>query len=174
MRSINRVLLGVCVCAPALLAFPAAASAAEQADVTYAFTVEGSTVTNTITNNSGSALTCATSLAPAPGGVLPPVWEVIGPGQTLYSTDAAGQPGVSTQSVTDIPAGSYVALATCGTENVDPATVWISDYPGLTEVLATVPWTSYTVAQASPIVTIGESAPALPDLGSLLGTGSAG
>ncbi|OZF55587.1 hypothetical protein CH292_04405 [Rhodococcus sp. 14-2470-1a] len=57
MRSINRALLGGCVCAPALLAFPAAASAAEP-DWTYAVTVDGSTVTNTITNNSGSTLTC--------------------------------------------------------------------------------------------------------------------
>lgn len=70
--------------------------------------------------------------------------------------------------------GTYVALATCGTENVDPATLWISDYPGLSEVLATVPWTAYTVQQASPIATIGESTPVLPDLGSLPGTGSAG
>lgn len=172
MKSINRVVLGACLCAPALLAFPAAASAAGPSDVTYAFAVDGSTVTNTITNNSGNTLTCATSLAPAPGGVLPPVWEVIGPGQTLYSTDPAGQPGVSTQSVTDIPAGTYVALATCGTENVDPATLWVSDYPGLSEVLATVPWIAYTVQQASPIVTIDESAPVLPDLGSLPGTGT--
>lgn len=174
MRSINRIAIGACACAPMLLAIPATASAAEATDVTYAFEVDGSTVTNTITNNSGSALTCTTSLAPAPGGVLPPVWDVIGPGQSLYSNADAGQSGVSTQSVTDVPAGTYVALATCGTENVDPATVWISDYPGLTEVLATVPWTSYTVQQASPIVTIGDPAPALPDLGSLLGSGSAG
>lgn len=173
MRSINRVVLGVCVCAPALLAFPATASAAEPTDVSYAFEVDGSTVTNTITNNSDNTLTCATSLAPAPDGVLPPVWDVIGDGQTLYSTDDAGQSGVSTQSVVDIPAGTYVALATCGTENIDPATVWISDYPGLTEVLATLPWTSYTVQQASPIVTIENPAPALADLGSLLGSGSA-
>lgn len=174
MRSINRLLLGATFCAPALLAFPATASAAGPTDVTYAFEVDGSTVTNTITNNSGQALACATSLAPAPGSVLPPVWDVIGNGQSLYSNDAAGQPGVSSQSITDIPAGSYVALATCGTENTDPMTLWISDYPGLTEALAGTPWTAYTVQQASPIVTIGDPAPVLPDLGALLGSGSAG
>ncbi|OZF55807.1 hypothetical protein CH293_05615 [Rhodococcus sp. 14-2470-1b] len=174
MRSINRFLLGACVCAPVLLAIPATASATGASDVTYQFAVDGSTVTNTITNNSGSTLTCATSLAAAPGGVLPPVWEIVGSGQTLYSNDDAGQSGVSTQSVTGIPAGTYVALATCATENVDPATVWVSDYPGLAEVLATTPWVSYTVQQASPIVTIGDPAPTAPDLGALLGSGSAG
>nr|WP_212669292.1 hypothetical protein [Rhodococcus sp. 06-621-2] len=175
MRSIHRILLGACVCATsALVVFPAAASAAEPTGVTYSFEVDGSTVTNTIINNTGSALACRTSLSPAPGGVLPPVWDVIGTGQTLYSADDTGETGVSTQSVTDVPAGTYMALATCGTQNEDPATVWISDYPGLTEVLATVPWTSYTVQQASPVVTIGEPVPTRADLGSLLGWGSAG
>lgn len=95
-------------------------------------------------------------------------------GSTRRTPAGPGQPGVSTQSVTDIPAGTYVALATRGTENVDPANLWISDYPGLSEVLATVPWTAHTVQQASPIVTIDESSPVPPDLGSLAGTGSAG
>ncbi|KZF05831.1 hypothetical protein A2J04_23655 [Rhodococcus sp. EPR-279] len=154
MRSTGRIMLGALLCAPALLVFPATASAAQPTDLTYAFEVDGATVTNTITNNSGSELTCGTSLAPAPGGVLPPVWEVVGNGQTLYSTDDAGQVGISTQHVTDIPAGTYVALASCVTEGVDPTTAWVSDYPGLPDVLATLPWTSYAVQQASPIITI--------------------
>ncbi|OZD04283.1 hypothetical protein CH275_13565 [Rhodococcus sp. 06-235-1A] len=154
MRSTSRILLGALLCAPVVLVFPATASAAQSTDVTNALEVDGPTVTNTITNNSGSELTCGTSLAPAPGGVLPPVWEVVGNGQMLYSTDDAGQVGISAQHVTDIPAGTYVALASCGTEGVDPTTAWVSDYPGLPDVLATLPWTSYTVQQASPIVTI--------------------
>lgn len=154
MRSTSRIMLGALLCAPALLVFPATASAAQSTDLTYAFEVDGSTVTNTITNNSGSELTCGTSLAPAPGGVLPPVLEVVGNGQTLYSTDDAGQVGISTQHVTDIPVGTYVALASCATGGVDPTTAWVSDYPGLPDVLATLPWTSYTVQQASPIITI--------------------
>ena len=153
MRSTSRILIGALLCAPALAAFPATASAAQSTDVTYAFEVDGSTVTNTITNNSGSDLACGTSLAPAPGGVLPPVWEVVGNGQSLYSTDDGGQIGISTQHVTDIPAGTYVALASCVTEGVDPTTAWVSDYPGLPDVLATLPWNSFTVQQASPIVT---------------------
>ncbi|KZF12426.1 hypothetical protein A2J03_17920 [Rhodococcus sp. EPR-157] len=173
MRSINRVMLGALACTSVMLAIPATASAAEPTDVSFAFDVDGSTVTNTITNNSGSKLRCGTSLAPAPDGVMPPIADVLVNGQTLYSLEDAGQAGVSSQSVTDIPAGTYVALASCVTENVDPTIAWISDYPGLDDHLATLPWTSYIVQQASPVVTIEDSAPTLPDLGSLLGSGSA-
>jgi len=111
--------------------------------LTYAFDVDGSTGINTITNNSCSELTCGTSLAPAPGGVLPPVWDVIGNGQTLCSIDDAGQAGRNQYPARyRYPAGAYVAPASCVTEGVDPTTVWVSDHPGLPDVLATLPWTS--------------------------------
>jgi hypothetical protein len=172
MRPLARVLIGAASCAPLMLLVPGTASAAEPTDVTYAFAVNGSSVTNTITNNSGAQLQCSTSLAPAPGGVLPPVAEVIGNGQSLYSTEPAGQPGVSTQTVADVPAGSYVVLATCGTQDSDPAFAWISDYPGIQDHLGTFPWTVFTVQQASTVVTVGPPS-LLPDLGSLLPSGSA-
>ncbi|CCQ15890.1 putative uncharacterized protein [Rhodococcus sp. AW25M09] len=75
-------------------------------------------------------------MAPAPDTVLPPVWKVVGNGRSLYSIDDAGRFGISTQHVTDIPACTYAALASCGTEGVDPTTAWVSDYPGLSAVLA--------------------------------------
>ncbi|MBY6414786.1 hypothetical protein HQ346_24610 [Rhodococcus sp. BP-252] len=172
MRPLARVLTGAAACAPLMLALPSTAAAAEPGDVTYSYAVNGSSVTNTITNNSGVQLQCGTSLAPAPGGVLPPVAEVLANGQTLYSTDPAGQPGVSTQTVSDVPAGDYVVLATCGTQDSDPAYAWISDYPGIQDQLGTFPWTVFTVQQASTVVTVGPPS-LIPDLGSLLPSGSA-
>lgn len=136
-----------------LLVLPASALAAEPGDVTYSFTAVGSSVENTITNNSGSVITCGTSLAPAPDGVLPPVGDVIGNGQSLY-TGGEVPAGTTTQVVTDVPAGTYVALASCTLTEGDSTTAWISDYPGLDEFLAQIPWTSYTVEQASAIVTV--------------------
>ncbi|SNT00104.1 hypothetical protein [Rhodococcoides kyotonense] len=171
MRPLARVLIGAAACTPLMLAVPATASAAEPTDVTYAFAVEGSSVTNTITNNSGLPLNCSTSLAPAPGGVLPPVDQVIGNGQTLYASGNAGQPGVSAQTVVNVPAGSYVVLASCGTQDVEPAFAWISDYPGLEGYLGTFPWTPFTVQQESTVVTVEPGL--FPDLGSLLPSGSA-
>lgn len=127
--------------------------AAESNDVTFSFAAVGSSVENTITNSSGSVITCGTSLAPAPDGVLPPVGEVIGNGQSLY-TGGEVPAGAVTQVVTDVPAGTYVALASCGLTEGDSTAAWISDYPGLNEFLAQIPWTSYTVEQASTIVTV--------------------
>lgn len=137
-----------------LLVSPASALAAEPGDVTFSFTAVGSGVQNTITNSSGSVIGCGTSLAPAPDGVLPPVGEVIGNGQSLY-TNGEVPVGATTQTVTDVPAGTYVALATCTLVEGDTTTAWISDYEGLDEFLAQIPWTSYTVQQASTIVTVG-------------------
>lgn len=136
-----------------LLVSPASALAAEPGDVTYSFTAVGSSVENTITNNSSSVITCGTSLAPAPDGVLPPVGEVIGNGQSLY-TGGEVSAGATTQVVADVPAGTYVVLASCGLTEGNSTTAWISDYPGLDEFLAQIPWTSYTVEQASAIVTV--------------------
>lgn len=127
--------------------------AAESNDVTFSFAAVGSSVENTTTNSSGSVITCGTSLAPAPDGVLPPVGEVIGNGQSLY-TGGEVPAGAVTQVVTDVPAGTYVALASCGLTEGDSTAAWISDYPGLDEFLAQIPWTSYTVEQASTIVTV--------------------
>lgn len=127
--------------------------AAESNDVTFSFAAVGSSVENTITNSSGSVITCGTALAPAPDGVLPPVGEVIGNGQSLY-TGGEVPAGADTQVVTDVPAGTYVALASCGLTEGDSTAAWISDYPGLDEFLAQIPWTSYTVEQASTIVTV--------------------
>ncbi|WP_415975714.1 hypothetical protein [Rhodococcus sp. 077-4] len=137
-----------------LLVSPASALAAEPGDVTYSFTAVGSSIENTITNDSGNVITCTTSLAPAPDGVLPPVGEVIGNGQSLYESGEVPAGVTSTQVVTDVPAGTYVVLASCGLTEGDTTTVWISDYEGLEGFLAQTPWTSHTVQQASTIVTV--------------------
>ena len=153
MRILART-TGVAAAAALLLVVsPVSALAAESGDVTYSFIAVGSSVENTITNSSGSVITCGTSLAPAPDGVLPPVGEVIGNGQSLY-TGGEVPAGATTQVVTDVPAGTYVALASCGLTEGDSTAAWISDYPGLDEFLAQIPWTSYTVEQASTIVTV--------------------
>lgn len=176
MRLIARTALVAAASGPLALVSLATASAAEPTAVSYAFAVSGSTVTNTITNNSGSLLTCATSLAPAPGGVLPPVADVLQNGQTLYASGEV-QPGVSAQSVTEIPDGSYVVLATCTSAGTDAA-MWVSDYPGIEQTLRAFPTPAFTVQQASPLIAV-PGAPthpvpgALPDLRSLFGSGSA-
>ncbi|MFC0450520.1 hypothetical protein [Rhodococcus jostii] len=179
MRMTARTTLLAAAAIPLAIAAAAPASATEAADVTYAFTVTGSTVTNTITNNTGATIGCTTSLAPAPSGVLPPVDDVLRNGQSLYQQDDI-PPGTTTQSVTDVPDGSYVALASCGSEGTDPA-MWVSDYPGIERYLAQFPMTAYTVQQASTVVTVPDvaSAPAPPaadivpdlsDLGTLFGS----
>nr|WP_296770895.1 hypothetical protein [Rhodococcus sp. (in: high G+C Gram-positive bacteria)] len=160
-----------------LLAAPLSAHAAEPDDVAFSFAVTASGVTNTISNASGVDLLCTTSLASTVDGVLPPVDEVIQNGPTLYASGQSA-PGNSTQEVTDVPAGSYVVLASCALTEGDATTVWISDYPGLDEYLTPLPWTSHIVQQASPVVTIaGDPTPPnpveLPDLGSIIGSGSA-
>ncbi|KAA0024435.1 hypothetical protein [Antrihabitans cavernicola] len=171
MRLITRSAFVAAVSIPLALTATPQASASQASDVTYAFSVSGSTVKNTITNNSGSVISCTTSLAPAPGGVLPPIEVVFGGGQTLYDHSDI-QPGSTTQSVTAVPDGSYVALASCARDQSDPA-MWVSDYPGLDTVLKLFPNPSFAVQQASPVVTVpGASAPAipgLPDFGSLSG-----
>ena len=136
-----------------LLVSPASALAAGPGDVTFSFTAYGSSVENTITNSSGSAITCTTSLAPAPDGVLPPVAEVLGSGQSLY-TSGEVPVGATTQTVADVPVGTYVVLASCALTEGDATTAWISDYEGLDEFLAQFPWTSHTVQQASTVVTV--------------------
>lgn len=68
---------------PLVLAAPSLASASTATDVTFAYSASGSTVSNTITNNSGGALQCSTSLGDAPGGVLPTIEDKMGPGKTI-------------------------------------------------------------------------------------------
>ena len=109
MRLITRAVIGAAVSVPLALASNATAAAAAAGDVTYAFAVSGTSVTNTITNNAGTALLCTTSLAPAPNGVLPPIEDVFNAGQSLYQQDEI-QPGETKQTVADVPAGTYVAL----------------------------------------------------------------
>jgi hypothetical protein len=146
---------------PLAVAAPAQASVAEAeaTDVIFAFTVSGSTVTNTITNNSSTTLTCGTALAPAPGGGLPPVRDVPSAGHTLHETGEV-QPG-TTQSVLDIPDGSYVALASCSRADTDPA-IWISDYPGIGDYLEQWPGAEFTVQQTSTVVTVPSGDPHHP------------
>ncbi|SNT52810.1 hypothetical protein [Rhodococcoides kyotonense] len=173
MRTFARAVFVSAAAAPMILAAAGIASAAESTDVTYAFEVDGSTLTNTITNNTGGTLNCTTSVALAPGGELPPIFEL--GGQTIAET-GEDLPGVTTQTLTDLPPGSYVALATCwGTAEGSP--MWVSDYPGIEQVLAQFPNESFAVQQASTVFDIpgGETAPpAFPDLGELLRSGSAG
>ena len=176
MRMIARTTLLAAAALPLAIAATAPASATAPSDVTYAFGVTGSTVTNTITNNTGDTIGCTTSLAPAPGGVLPPIDDLMRNGQSLYQQDDIPQ-GTTTQSVTDVPDGSYVALASCGREGTDPA-MWVSDYPGIEQYLVQFPMTAYTVRQASTVVIVPSVAPAPPaaantpdldDLGTLFG-----
>ncbi|MGA9871532.1 MAG: hypothetical protein WBQ44_10375 [Rhodococcus sp. (in: high G+C Gram-positive bacteria)] len=149
MRPITRAAVITAASIPLVLAAPATAFAADPTDVSYTFSVDGSTLTNTVTNNSGGALNCTTSLAPAPGGERPPVSELNG--QSLYEGGEVPT-GVTSQSVTEIPDGTYVALATC--VDVDPSgPLWVSDYPGIDEVLALFPNESFAVGETSPIIT---------------------
>ncbi|MGB3771082.1 MAG: hypothetical protein WBF79_05155 [Rhodococcus sp. (in: high G+C Gram-positive bacteria)] len=133
-----------------LLAAPSVAFAAEESEVSYAYTVSGSTVTNTITNDSGTPLRCSTSLAPAPDGVLPPIAEL--GGQDLFDGGVI-DPGVTTQTIADVPDGSWVVLATCGRDG-DDAAMWVSDYPGIGDILALYPNPSFAVEQASTLLTL--------------------
>lgn len=134
------------------MAAPSLASASTAADVTFAYSASGSTVSNTITNNSGGALQCSTSLANAPGGVLPPIEVTIGPGQTIYESGVIPT-GTTVQTINDIPDGSYVVLASCGSVD-EPTSMWVSDYPGLEPYLAMFPYTTYAVQQASWVVSL--------------------
>lgn len=168
MRLISRAALVAAASIPLAVTAPALASAATASDVTYAYAVNGSTVTNTITNNSGTPLTCATSLAPAPGGVLPPIADVIGPGQSLYDQGEIPT-GVATQSVTDVPDGSYVVLASCGRQDAEHA-MWVSDYPGIEEYLELFQLDAFVVQQESTVVTVPHPDPAGPDLGAIFGS----
>ncbi len=177
MRITLRTMAIASASAALVLAAPMSAFAAEAGDVTFSFNVAGATVTNSINNTSGAELGCATSLAPAPGGVLPPVGDVLQNGQTLYANGPA-QSGATTQTVTDVPAGSYVVLASCSLTEGDTTTVWISDYPGLDDALAELPWTTHIIEQASTVVAVEGSGSAqtgglLQYLGAILGSGSA-
>lgn len=153
MRTIMRAMAITAASASLSLIAATSAVAADPGDITFSFAVDGPSVVNTITNASDAAKHCGTSLAPAPGGVLPPVSEVLQNGQTLYATGEA-QAGIAIQTVSDVPAGTYVVLASCSSTDGDTTTAWISDYPGLDEYLAELPWTSHTVVQASTIVVI--------------------
>ena len=171
MRTTLRTFTIASACTTLALVAPMSALAAEPEDITFSFAVTGSSVVNTITNSSGTVIGCGTSLAPAPDGVLPPVGEVIGNGQSLY-TNGDTQPGTTVQTITDVPAGSYVALASCTSVDGDTTTAWISDYPGLDEFRTGLPWTSHRVEQSSTVVTV-EPNISTPDLGSILDSGSA-
>ena len=151
MRSITRAALVGAATLPLAMAAPTPASASTAADVSFAYTASGSTVTNTITNNSGVPLHCGTLLGNAPGGVLPPVEDTLRAGQTIGTTGEIPT-GTTAQVVTDIPAGSYVVLATC--TSGEATSMWISDYPGIEPYLTVFPYTVYTVQQASWVVTI--------------------
>lgn len=166
MRSITRAALITAAAVPLAVTVPGLAAAADASEVTYAFGVDGHSVTNTITNNTGGVLTCATSLAPAPGGVLPPISEVLSAGQSLFAQSDI-EPGVTVHTVIDVPDGSYVTLASCG--NADATAMWVSDYPGIGETLALFPLESFTVEQASTVVTVPAETPALPAPGGVPG-----
>ncbi|KLL95276.1 hypothetical protein NJ76_28260 [Rhodococcus sp. IITR03] len=154
-----RAALVTAAAVPLTVAVPGLAAAADASEVTYAFGVDGHSVTNTITNNTGGVLTCATSLAPAPGGILPPISDVLSAGQSLFAHSDI-QPGVTVHTVIDVPAGSYVALASCG--NADATAMRVSGYPGIEETLALFPYESFTVEQAAPVVTVPAENPAIP------------
>ncbi len=65
MRSITRAALVGAAALPLAMAAPSLASASTAADVTFAYSASGSTVSNTITNNSGGPLQCTTGLGDA-------------------------------------------------------------------------------------------------------------
>ncbi|MDG3009770.1 hypothetical protein G4X40_06375 [Rhodococcus sp. D2-41] len=164
MRLISRAALVTAAAIPSAVLAPAMASAVTPGDVSYSYSVRGSTVTNTIINHSGAPLTCGTSLAPAPGGVLPPVAGVIAAGQTLYDQGVIPV-GTATQTVTDIPAGSYVVLATCSRSDGLNSGMWVSAYPGVDPFLKAFPLPVFTVRQASSIVSVPGDGPVPPPPG---------
>ena len=163
MRSLTRttIIAAAAALATAVVA-PGFASASSPTDVRFAFDASGSTVTGAVTNNSGTPLRCTTSLAPAPNGVLPPIQDVVGPGQTLYASGEVA-PGESSQTIHDVPPGSYVVLASCARTG-DDAALWASNYPGLEAVLAPIPGANYVVDQPSTVITVGPAV--LPPSGS--------
>lgn len=163
MRSITRAALVGAATLPLAMATPTLASASTAADVSFAYTASGSTVTNTITNNSGGPLHCGTLLGNAPGGVLPPVEDTLRAGQTIGTTGEIPT-GTNAQVVTDIPDGSYVVLATC-TSSGEATSMWISDYPGIEPYLTVFPYAVYTVQQASWVVTIPSTDAPIPESG---------
>ncbi|MGW4482052.1 hypothetical protein [Rhodococcus triatomae] len=172
MRLFTRAALVAAASIPLATISPALASAVDAGDVTYSYSVNGSTVSNTITNTTGSAIGCTTSLAPAPGGVLPPIATVVSQGQSLYSHGEIPAGG-ATQSITDVPDGSYVVLASCG--NSSNTVMWVSAYPGLEDYLPLFQMDhAFVIEQESTVVTVPTpaSAPsgALPGLGEYVGS----
>ena len=160
MRLITRATLFAAASIPLATIAPALASAADAGDVTYSYSVNGSTVSNTITNTSGAAIGCTTSLAPAPGGVLPPIATVLTQGQSLYSHSEIPAGG-ATQTITDVPDGPYVVLASCGTPS--NTAMWISAYPGLEEYLPQFQMDhAFLIQQESTVVTVPSPDPTLP------------
>ncbi|MBY6683991.1 hypothetical protein HQ305_06780 [Rhodococcus sp. BP-149] len=159
------------IAVPLALAAPGSVSAAEPSDITYSYDVVGDTVTNTITNTADGTVLCTTGLAAAPEGVLPPVETVLSQTHEYYDTGSIEPGTTATQTVTNIPPGSYVVLATCTLGEFDSTEAWwLSDYPGIKEhVENLVPWTTYTVQQASVVITIDKAAPepVLPAIGDL-------
>lgn len=150
MRLITRAAFVTAASIPLVLATAGTASAAEATDVSYAFDLDGRVLTNTITNNSGGPMTCTTTVALAPGGELPPIEELSD--QTLADSGEV-QPGVTTQTLTELPDGTYVALATC--VGVAPGSaLWVSNYPDVGEVLDLFPNESFAVEQASPVIVV--------------------
>ncbi|MCL2533706.1 MAG: hypothetical protein FWE39_06025 [Nocardiaceae bacterium] len=164
MRLMTRGALVAAAAVPLAVTAPALAAAATTGDVTYSYFVVGSTITNTITNHSGGPLTCMTALSPAPGGVLPPVADVIAAGQSLY--DQGDIPvGTTTQTITDVPAGSYVVLASCGRFDGFNSGLWVSAYPGVDQFLGAFPPPVFTVGQVSSVATVPGSGPVAPTPG---------
>ena len=83
---------------------------------------------------------------------MPPVEVILSGGQSFYDQGVVA-PGTTTQVVTDVPDGSYVVLASCGSDGSNPS-MWVSDYLGIEGYLSLLPYTSYVVQQASAVVTI--------------------
>nr|EJJ01721.1 hypothetical protein JVH1_0750 [Rhodococcus sp. JVH1] len=87
------------------------------------------------------------------------------------------QSGETTQSVVDVPDGSYVALASCSRTHTDPA-IWVSNYPGLEEYLAHTraprsPGSRHLLSSPSPARTPHPpptTPPDLSDLGTIFGS----
>ncbi|AMY19563.1 MULTISPECIES: hypothetical protein [Nocardiaceae] len=171
MRTRARTVLIASIVAPLAIAASGTAAAADPSDITYAYEVVGNTVTNTITSTADETVRCATSLADAPGAELPPLETVLFEQHQLSAAGTAAPGTTVTQTVLDVPPGSYVVLATCMLGEADTTQAWwLSDYPGLAEFAGNlVPWSTYTVQQQSTVVTIKEAAqePVLPEFGDL-------
>ena len=103
--------------------------------------------------------------------MLPPAEDVFG-GQPPRYTTGLIEPGTATQTVTDIPDGSYVIWASCG-YGTTPNTLWISDYPGIADYLARFPQnTVFPAPREATIVTVPspESSGSLADIGAIFGS----